>query len=184
LPLATNITNLTTRVATEFKLLKTMISGSGTGNVSGLATTATNLVGAINEVRTTANSAAALIDDGAASATRVWSSTKTNTEITTAVSSLVNAAPGALDQLNELAAAIGNDANFATTLATSMALKAPLASPALTGAPTAPTATAGNNSTQLATTAYTDAAASVIVTGLGADYATHDFVADFNAALV
>lgn len=37
---------------------------------------------------------------------------------------------------------------------TALALKAPLASPALTGAPTAPTAGADTNSTQLATTAY------------------------------
>lgn len=36
---------------------------------------------------------------------------------------------------------------------------APLASPALTGIPTAPTALAGENSTQIATTAYADAAA-------------------------
>lgn len=37
-----------------------------------------------------------------------------------------------------------------------LALKAPLVSPALTGTPTAPTQTAGNNSTRLATTAYVD----------------------------
>jgi hypothetical protein len=42
---------------------------------------------------------------------------------------------------------------------TSAALYALLASPALTGIPTAPTAAALNNSTQLATTAYVDAAA-------------------------
>jgi hypothetical protein len=36
--------------------------------------------------------------------------------------------------------------------------KAPLASPALTGIPTAPTATAGTNTTQLATTAFVDTA--------------------------
>lgn len=35
-----------------------------------------------------------------------------------------------------------------------LALKAPLASPALTGTPTAPTATAGTNTTQIATTAF------------------------------
>ena len=35
-----------------------------------------------------------------------------------------------------------------------LALKAPLASPALTGKPTAPTAAAGTNTTQLATTAF------------------------------
>lgn len=38
-----------------------------------------------------------------------------------------------------------------------LALKAPLASPALTGNPTAPTQSAGNNSTRVATTAYADA---------------------------
>lgn len=37
-----------------------------------------------------------------------------------------------------------------------VASKAPLASPALTGTPTAPTASAGTNNTQLATTAYAD----------------------------
>ena len=40
---------------------------------------------------------------------------------------------------------------------------APLASPALTGTPTAPTATAGTNSTQIATTAYVDGAVSSLV---------------------
>lgn len=40
------------------------------------------------------------------------------------------------------------------SLTQNMALKAPLASPALTGNPTAPTQTAGNNSTRLATTAF------------------------------
>ena len=40
-----------------------------------------------------------------------------------------------------------------------LAGKAPLASPALTGTPTAPTATAGTNTTQLATTAFVQAKA-------------------------
>ena len=39
-----------------------------------------------------------------------------------------------------------------------LALKAPLASPALTGTPTAPTAAAGTNTTQLATTAFVTSA--------------------------
>jgi hypothetical protein len=51
-------------------------------------------------------------------------------------------APGALDTLNELAAALNDDANAYTTLNDAIALKAPLASPALTGTPTAPTAAA------------------------------------------
>lgn len=49
---------------------------------------------------------------------------------------------------------------------------APLASPTFTGAPKAPTAAAGNNSTQLATTAYADRAATaapyVVAESLGA----------------
>ena len=43
--------------------------------------------------------------------------------------------------------------------------KAPLASPALTGTPSAPTATPGTNSTQIATTAYADAAVAALVDG-------------------
>lgn len=41
----------------------------------------------------------------------------------TAVANLVSAAPAALDTLNELAAALGNDANFATTISTSLGEK-------------------------------------------------------------
>jgi hypothetical protein len=43
--------------------------------------------------------------------------------------------------------------------------KAPLESPALTGTPLAPTATPGTNSTQIATTAYADAAVAALVDG-------------------
>lgn len=45
-----------------------------------------------------------------------------------------------------------------TSLTSDLALKAPLSSPGLTGTPTAPTATPGDGSTKLATTAYVDAA--------------------------
>jgi hypothetical protein len=57
------------------------------------------------------------------------------------------------------------DANkpVSTATQTALDLKAPLASPALTGTPTAPTATAGTNSTQVATTAYADAAVAALV---------------------
>lgn len=48
------------------------------------------------------------------------------------------------------------------SLDASVALKAPIASPALTGVPIAPTAAPLNNSTQLATTAYADAASAVV----------------------
>lgn len=49
---------------------------------------------------------------------------------------------------------------------TALGLKAPLASPALTGTPTAPTATAGNNSTQIATTAFVTSAVSTAIGSL------------------
>ena len=52
------------------------------------------------------------------------------------------------------------DKPVSTATTTALALKAPLASPALTGVPTAPTAAAANNTTQVATTAYADRAAS------------------------
>ncbi len=40
-----------------------------------------------------------------------------------AIASLVAAAPGALDTLNELATALGNDANFASTVTSALAAK-------------------------------------------------------------
>lgn len=82
--------------------------------------------------------------------------------VATAIANLVASSPAALDTLNELAAALGNDANFATTMTNALALKAPLASPALTGNPTAPTQAFGNNTTRLATTAFVAAALAAI----------------------
>ena len=43
--------------------------------------------------------------------------------VNTAVSNLVDSAPGLLDTLNEIAAAIGDDANFATTITTALSAK-------------------------------------------------------------
>ena len=55
-----------------------------------------------------------------ANAALVSANAYTDTEI----SSLVSSAPGALDTLNELAAAIGDDANYAATVTTNLAAKA------------------------------------------------------------
>lgn len=52
----------------------------------------------------------------------------------TAVTNLVAAAPAALDTLNELAAALGNDASFSTTVTNSIATKLPLAGGTMSGA--------------------------------------------------
>lgn len=48
----------------------------------------------------------------------------TPADITTAINNLVDTAPGTLDTLNELAAALGDDANFASTVTTALAGKA------------------------------------------------------------
>ncbi|KDZ09781.1 tail fiber protein, partial [Escherichia coli] len=80
-----------------------------------------------------------------------------------AITALINGAPGTLDTLKEIAAAINNDPNYSTTINNALALKAPLASPALTGVPTAPTAAQGTNNTQIATTAFVRAAISALV---------------------
>jgi hypothetical protein len=85
-----------------------------------------------------------------------------NALIAAAVTALVNSSPAALDTLAELAAALGNDANFAATLTGLLAAKAPLASPALTGVPTVPTAAPGTLTTQAASTAFVAAAITAI----------------------
>jgi hypothetical protein len=65
--------------------------------------------------------------------TETYTQTETNSQIATALSGLVDSAPSTLDTLNELAAALGDDANFSTTVTNSIATKAPLADPSFTG---------------------------------------------------
>jgi hypothetical protein len=71
--------------------------------------------------------------------------------------------PASLDTLNELAAALGDDPQFFTTVTNSLALKAPLASPALTGTPTAPTADITTNTTQIATTEFVQSKVNALI---------------------
>ena len=54
--------------------------------------------------------------------------------VDTQITNLVDAAPGALDTLNELAAALGDDANFSTTVTNSLATKLSLSGGTMTGA--------------------------------------------------
>jgi hypothetical protein len=88
----------------------------------------------------------------------------TQSYVTTAISNLIDAAPAALDTLNEIAAALADDPTFATTITNALSLKAPLASPALTGTPTAPTAVVNTNTTQIATTAFVNTASNNAIT--------------------
>lgn len=146
-------------VATKINDLKAKI-----GDVTALTTTnKTSLVLALNEVKSLAAAAGAgaAISDGTTTGTTTWSSTQVQAKINAAIASLVNGAPGALDQINELATALGNDANFATTIANALALRLRVdIAQTLTAAQKLQ---GGNN--------------------LGVGDVTRDFVADFTAAL-
>ena len=109
-----------------------------------------------------ANAAQAAAEATAAAALTTAISTEVsgrNSAISTAVSNLVDGAPALLNTLNELADALGDSPDTITSLTTLVGTKAPLASPALTGVPTAPTAAADTSTTQVATTAFAKAEA-------------------------
>ena len=59
--------------------------------------------------------------------------------------------------------ALGGDTNFATTNQAALDLKANLSSPQFTGAPTAPTFTAGTNNNSIATTAFVQTAVNNLI---------------------
>ena len=69
--------------------------------------------------------------------------------VTAAIDNLVDSAPGTMNTLNEIAAALNDDANFNTTVTNSIAAKAPLASPSLTGTVTVTGASSAYNTLQL-----------------------------------
>lgn len=106
--LDTNLRNALTRVATEFKATNTRMTGNSAGTLTGLTTTTkTSLVAAINEVKS------AVVAGGGL----------TLGDVDARIALTVGAAPSALDTLVELAAALGNDANFASTTTTSLAAR-------------------------------------------------------------
>ena len=114
--LEARVVALAQAIGTDVKTLTTTV-----GSLANLTTTAkNNLVAAINEIAQAAASATG-IDDGVTSGASTWSSNKISSEISGAVSGLVGGAGAALDTLNELAAALGNDPSFATTIATQIA---------------------------------------------------------------
>ena len=120
--LATRIADLATRLATECKSIRTLVNGNA-ADLSSLTTTQkTSLVAAINELKSAIDNAGSsiTISDSTSSTTEVWSSSKVSSEIAQAKSDLVNGAGAALDTLSELAAALGNDASFASTVTTAL----------------------------------------------------------------
>jgi hypothetical protein len=109
---------------------------------------------------------------GTPTAPTAASNTNTTQVATTAyvqgeISELLNGAGAAYDTLKELQDILVADEGTVTTLTTLVGTKAPLASPSLSGTPTAPTAAANTNTTQIATTAFVTAAASQAVSDSG-----------------
>ncbi len=198
--LNTRISDLITVMGTDYKLFRTWITGSTTGDLTGLTTTAkSSLIAAINEVNAQGGGVTNLSPTLSATQVVVNSDTGTDAtipaadtvnagvmtkamfdkltaiaagaDVTTAASmasathaatskatvagldemaiadseaafagkrvtvdvlktyiqaALVDSAPATLDTLNELAAALGDDPNFATTISTSLSGKQPL----------------------------------------------------------
>lgn len=96
------------------------------GDLTSLSTTAKgNLVVALNEVFAMAQSSgASVIDDVTTSASKTYSSNKIGSQLTAAIDALRSelraGAGAALDTFAEFAAALNNDATFASTMATSL----------------------------------------------------------------
>lgn len=112
--LETGIIALAEAIGTDVKALTLKI-----GDLGQLTTTAkNNLVAAINEAAASGGGGGVVIDDaaGLGDTTVTWSADKTVTAIQAAVDALVDGAPAALDTLNKLVEALGNDENLAQTM--------------------------------------------------------------------
>lgn len=139
--LQTRLGDLITAIGTDYKQLRTWITGSATGDLTGLTTTAkTSVIAAVNEInaKPTAVDASETVKGIVELATlaEVAAGTDSLRAVTAAgvrqeraalKSEILGAGvPGALDTLDELAAALGDDANFAASVTTSLANKQPI----------------------------------------------------------
>ena len=121
------------------------VGGNVTGNVTG------NVVGNVTGDLTgnvTASSGTSTVNNLVVNGTVDFTNTRltdvaepvsgsdaaTKTYVDTSIAAVIDSAPAALDTLNELAAALGDDANFAGTVTTALATKLPLAGGTMTGA--------------------------------------------------
>lgn len=90
---------------------------------SGAHLTATDVEAALAEIWTIADAAGgggAVINDAATNTTETWSSQKSTDYVAAQISAVIASAPAALNTLDELAAALGDDANFASTITTAL----------------------------------------------------------------
>ena len=159
--------------------VKTLTTAQGSLSALG-TTTKTSLVAAINELITLIDEGGgAPINDSAGNGatTVTWSADKIFDSIAEArvalKDELVNGAGAALDTLNELAAALGNDPAFATTIAAEIANRVRFDSSQTLTSPQQAQARTNIG-------AASAAELSTLVTGLGAY--DHDYAADYIAA--
>lgn len=108
--------DLATRIATEIKANAAKI-----GDVATLVTTAKTVVPALNELKAlidqvSSASGATINDASEASTAQTYSITKIRDLVATSIAGLTAGAPTALDTLDELAAALGDDGNFSATV--------------------------------------------------------------------
>lgn len=132
--LATRLSDLATRIATECKSIRTLMNGNAANNNALTTTAKTNLVAAINELKAGLDAAVAgsgaIIDDGAtSSATETWSIDKIVAELNdTAVAvknEILGGAGAAYDTLAELQALLDGDAADIASLLTAVGNKVP-----------------------------------------------------------
>ena len=102
----------------------------------------------------------------------------TQSDIDSAISALIDSAPGTLDTLNELAAALGDDANFSTTITNSIATKLAI-SDFNTTADTWLTGKSTSNISEGTNLYYTDARVDARITASN-PYTSADFDTDFS----
>lgn len=136
--LETRLASLISAIGTDYKTVRTWLFGSAAGTLAGLSTTdKTSLTAAINEVNAKPSSAppdattavkgivelATLAEVAAGTdTTRAVTVDGVRQERVALKAEILGASvPGALDTLDELANALGDDANFAGTVTTALA---------------------------------------------------------------
>lgn len=142
--LQTRLSDFITAVGTDYKQLRTWITGSSTGDLTGLTTTTkSSVVAAVNEVNakpsggTPADATetvkgivelASLAEVATGTdALRVVTPAGVRQERAALKAEILGAGvPAALDTLDELAAALADDANYAASVTTALAGKQPL----------------------------------------------------------
>lgn len=117
--LETRLRDLATAIGTALKATRTLVNGNA-ADLAALNTAAkSNLVAALNELKAglDAIDLLDLINDASASSTtQTYSIDKIRDLVTTSIDAVIAGAPAAINTLDELAAAIGDDANFAATI--------------------------------------------------------------------